>query len=108
MAARSVDEALVDEALRGRMTAAALADRDELRARGERQNFARHERIVKDDFRGFEQFERANRQKIDRPGTCAHEIDGAANRFVSIDHRTIPAATVSFVASSIRTKLPVA
>ena len=98
--ARRIDEALVDELLRGRMLAAALADGELLRARGERDRVRMHERVVEHDVGLLEQACRAQRQEVGRAGAGADEIRSG--------HRISPAATVPLVASSIRMKLPVA
>ena len=47
--ARGVDELLVDERLRGRMPAAALADLYELAFDSKRKNLLRHQRVVEND-----------------------------------------------------------
>ncbi len=89
------------EHLRGRVPSAALVDRHGFGAGRERNRFRVHQRVMHDDVRAFEQSRRPQREKVGRAGAGADEVDGAV-------HRTIPAATVLFVASSIRMKLPVA
>ncbi len=70
-----VDQALVDEALRGGVAAAALADRDLLGARGERERVRMHERVVEDDVGPLEQPRGAQRQQVGGAGTGADQID---------------------------------
>ncbi len=77
MALRRVDEPLADEALCGRVPAAALADGDDLGARGERERFGVHERVVEHDVRAREHLRRADRQQIRRAGSRADEVNGA-------------------------------
>src|SRR6185503_8440712 len=102
VAPRGVEQLLVDEVLRGREPPAALAYRDQLRLRGEREDLLGDERVVKDDVRLAEQPGRAQREEFDcaRPG--ADEMDRARG------HRSNPAATVRLVASSMRMNEPVA
>ena len=97
----SVDEPLVDELLRGRLPAAALADGDLHGARRESERIRMHQSIVKDDVGALEQLRRAQGQQIRCAGARADEIDCAG-------HWIIPAATVLFVVSSSSMKLPVA
>jgi len=107
MRLRRVDQALVDKALCGRMLPAALADRDPLRPYGELERLRMHERVVEHDVGLREQPRSAQRQKVRCTRTGTDQVDRADGLGMRT-HRTIPAATVALVASSIRTKLPVA
>src|SRR2546427_11507385 len=95
-----VGKPLVDEALRARVAAAALADGD-LFSLDERKDPLGNQGVMEDDIGLAEQPGRAHREEggCTRPG--ADEMDSSA-------HCTSPAATVWFVASSIRMKQPVA
>src|SRR5947208_3177570 len=99
VAPRCIDQALIDEALHSRMQAAALAHEHLLRPRSQRQRFLTNQGIVKNDARLAEHSRCPEGQEIGSAGPCPHEIDGAA-------HLTNPAATVWFVASSMRIMEP--
>src|SRR5258706_7153560 len=100
-AARGIQELLVDEGLRSRMPPAALAHRNLSGLQRQRKNRVGHQCIMKNDVGLAEQPDRAHREEVGcaRPG--ADEMDGAV-------HCTRPAATVWFVASSMRISAPVA
>ena len=78
--ARRVDEALVDEALRGGMPAAALADREPLGAPGERERVRVHQRVVEHDVGPREEPRRAQREEVGRTRAGADEIHLAGTR----------------------------
>src|SRR5581483_875943 len=101
MPARRVHEALVDEALRGGVPAAALADQDLFRARRKREGVRMDERIVEDNVRVAQDAGRAQREEVRRARAGADQVNGPL-------HLTRPAATVWFVASSMRIIEPVA
>ncbi len=73
-----IDQPLVDEALGGRVTAAAFADGDSLGLRRQCNNFRIDQRVVKNDVGTLEQACRPQRQKIGRTGTGANQINNAA------------------------------
>ena len=96
-----IDQSLVDELLCRGMFSAALADRDLLRARGQCDRLRMHQSVMKDDVGLLEQLCRAQGQQVRCTGAGTDEINDAA-------HATNPPATVLFVVSSMRMKLPVA
>jgi hypothetical protein len=91
------------------MPAAALSDRYVLGTRCQRDRLRMYECVVEHDIGAPEEARRAQRQEIRRPWTGSYEVHGPGRASLSaFDHRIIPAATVPLVASSMRTKLPVA
>ena len=84
----SIDQTLVDEALRRRVPAAAFADRDFFRVLRKRERIRMHQRVVEHDVGALEQLRGAHRDQIRRAGPRAHQIDLAARLFHRIT--TIP------------------
>ena len=103
MPARRVDQALVDELLRGRTPARALAHRDLLGADGQGERFGMDERIVENDVGAPQESAARSVSRSGAPGPAPDQVDLAV-RVISI----IPAATVWLLTSSIRMKEPVA
>ena len=83
------------------MPSAALANRDFYRVHRECDDVRMHQGIVEHDVGALQQRRRPQCQEVRRARAGTDEIDGTV-------HRINPAATVLLVASSIRTKLPVA
>ena len=75
VATRRIDQPLVDETLCCAMATATFADRDELRALGEREHIGGDQRIVKDDVGRFKQTRRPQGQKIACAWTGAGQVD---------------------------------
>ena len=91
----------VDEALVGGDLAAALAYRDDARARGQRDHLRVYQRVVEYDVGASKHAGRTQCQQIGCARPRPNEIDLA--------HQSMsPAATVWLVTSSIRMNAPVA
>ena len=75
IAARGVQQALVDEVLRGRMAPAALAHGDFLRARREGQDLAADQRVVEHTVRLGQQPGGAHGLLVGRAGAGTDQVD---------------------------------
>jgi hypothetical protein len=80
--ARGIDEALVDEALRGRMLPAALAHGDTLGVAREADRVGMHQRIMENHVGTREHVRGPQRQKVGRTRPGADQVD------LAVAHRT--------------------
>ena len=77
---RAVDQLLVDQRLRGRALAGALADRDQLGLRAQRQHLGRDQRVVQHDVGLRQQARAAHGDQVGGAGAGADQIDLAEGR----------------------------
>jgi hypothetical protein len=97
---RGVDEFVIDDGLRRRALAGALADRDQLGLRAQGQHLRGDEGVVQHHLRLPEQARPANGNEISSAGTGSNQINFSQRRHGSLSFvcyasiRIIPAATV--------------